>query len=95
MTINTFLILLTAFSVVNSGVVEIIKTTFGEKCKHYNLIALVTGMVIGVFGLYTWGHLTDGLIRDGLLYILMGLATAGTSMLGYDKVKQMIEQFNK
>lgn len=95
MTISTFLTLLLAFSVITSGVVEIIKDLAGDRIKSYNAVALVVGLFVGLFGLIVYDTIAVEITYSVVFYILMGLSTAGTAMLGYDKVKQMIEQFKK
>lgn len=98
MTINVFVILLFAFSTLTGLIVEGIKKSFLDgQNKKYNLIALVVAMVVGVIGTflyYYFNKLAIGL--DSTIFaILMGLASALVSMVGFDKVKQAIEQFGK
>ena len=95
MNVTLFLILLSAFSVISGLITEAIKKLLSDKTNlSYNLIALGVALVVGTIGCGTYYQL-NGLPFDlnNIIYmILMGLASGLTSMVGFDKVKQTIEQ---
>lgn len=91
-----FLILLSAFSVVSSIVTEGIKNITLDKVNlSYNIIALVTALIVGSGGTAVYYQLnTISFTVNNIIYmVLMGLASGLVSMVGFDKVKQTIEQF--
>lgn len=92
---STFLTLLFIFSTLTGLVVEVIKNNFlNENYKKYNLVALIVAMVIGVIGTLLYFLINNCPIDlNGLVSaVLMGLFSALSSMIGFDKVKQFIEQ---
>lgn len=96
MTTTMFLILLSAFSVVSSIVTEGIKNITLDKVNlSYNIIALVTALIVGSGGTAVYYQLnTISFTVNNIIYmVLMGLASGLVSMVGFDKVKQTIEQF--
>ncbi len=95
MNVTTFLIMLSAFSVISSLVTEAIKKMINDKANlSYNIIALVSALLIGSIGTAIYYQLnaipfdTNNII----CIILMGFASGLVSMVGYDKVKQSILQ---
>ena len=60
----------------------------------YNIIALVVALVIGGTGSAVYYQLnTIPFNLDNIIYlVLMGLASGLCSMVGFDKIKQAIEQ---
>ena len=95
MTTTIFLILLSAFSVLSSLVTEGIKNISADKVNlSYNIIALITALIIGGGGTAVYYQLnTISFTTNNVIYmVLMGLASGLTSMVGFDKVKQMILQ---
>lgn len=96
MTTTMFLILLSGFSVVSSLVTEGIKNVITDKVNlSYNIVALVTALIVGGGGTAIYYQLNSiPFIVNNIIYmILMGLASGLVSMVGFDKVKQTIEQF--
>lgn len=96
MNMTTFLILLSAFSVISSLVTEGIKNMTADKANlSYNLITLVTALIVGGCGTAVYYQLnTIPFTTNNIIYmVLMGLASGLTAMVGFDKVKQAIEQF--
>ena len=95
MTATTFLMLLSAFSVLSGLVTEGIKKLISDKANmSYNIIALVVALVIGGAGSAVYYQL-NGIPFDtnNVIYmILMGLASGLCSMVGFDKIKQAVEQ---
>lgn len=97
MTITTFLMLLSSFSVLSGLVTEGIKKLISDKANmSYNIIALVVSLVIGGVGcaIYYQLNTIPFDINNVIYMILMGLASGLCSMVGYDKLKQCIEQIS-
>ena len=97
MTTTTFLMLLSAFSVLSGLVTEGIKKLISDKANmSYNFIALVVALIIGGAGSAVYYQLNaipfD--INNVIYMILMGLASGLCSMVSYDKLKQCIEQIS-
>lgn len=95
MNMTTFLILLSAFSVISSLVTEGIKNMAANKADlSYNLVTLITALIVGGCGTAVYYRLhAVPFTTDNVIYIvLMGLASGLTAMVGFDKVKQAIEQ---
>ena len=97
MTTTTFLTLLSAFTVLSGLTTEGIKKLISDKANmSYNFIALVVALVIGGVGSAVYYQLNaipfD--INNVIYMILMGLASGLCSMVGYDKLKQCIEQIS-
>lgn len=98
MTPQLFLILLAGFSALSSLVMEGIKKSFlSSKNVSYNVIALIIALIIGTSGTFIYYQLNNILIdTNNILYaILMGLASGIVSMVGYDKVKQTLDELKK
>lgn len=98
MTPQLFLILLAGFSALSSLVMEGIKKSFlSSKNVSYNVIALIIALIIGISGTFIYYQLNNILIdTNNILYaILMGLASGLVSMVGYDKVKQTLDELKK
>ena len=95
MTTTTFLMLLSAFSIISGLVTEAIKKLLTEKNNlSYNLLALIVSLIVGGVGCGIYYQL-NGIIftvNNAIYMILMGLASGLTAMLGFDKTKQMILQ---
>lgn len=92
MTVTTFLVLLSAFTVITGLVTEAIKQVYAERT---NLVALIVALIVGCGGTCIYYQL-NGIVFDvnNIIYaILMGFASGLAAMCGYDKVKQAIEQF--
>ena len=95
MTTTTFLMLLSSFSVLSGLVTEGIKKLISDKANmSYNIIALVVALVIGGAGsaIYYQLNAIPFDINNVIYMILMGLASGLCSMVGFDKIKQAIEQ---
>jgi len=95
MTTTTFLMLLSAFSVLSGLVTEGIKKLISDKANlSYNIVALVVALIIGGIGCAIYYQLNAIVFTtNNVIYmILMGLASGLTATVGYDKVKQAIEQ---
>ena len=95
MTTTTFLMLLSSFSVLSGLVTEGIKKLISDKTNmSYNIIALVVALVIGGVGSAVYYQLNAIPFNlNNIIYlVLMGLASGLCSMVGFDKIKQAIEQ---
>lgn len=93
MTTAMFLALLSSFSVITGLITEGIKKITTDKANLcYNIVALVTALIVGGFGTAVYYQLnTIAFTIDNIIYmVLMGLASGLVSMVGFDKVKQMI-----
>jgi hypothetical protein len=99
MTVEIFMILLTFFSTLTSLATEAVKKALdGTEVKlPSNIIALLASVLVAGFGMsifyvlndYDWNAVNIVSIA------LMMLANWLGSMLGYDKIKQIITQFKK
>lgn len=99
MTASVFITLLTSFATVTGLMTQCAKKILDEKQIKYssNLLASIIGAVIGIGGTasyYIFGNIDFTTINITAM-IYMGLATSMSSMLGYDKLVQLINQFNK
>ena len=95
MTTTTFLTLLSAFTVLSGLTTEGIKKLISDKANmSYNIIALVVALVIGGVGSAVYYQLNAIPFNlDNIIYlVLMGLASGLCSMVGFDKIKQAVEQ---
>ena len=97
MTTTTFLMLLSAFSVLSGLVTEGIKKLISDKANmSYNIIALIVSLVVGGVGcaIYYQLNAIPFDVNNVIYMILMGLASGLCSMVSYDKLKQCIEQIS-
>ena len=95
MSIMSFLFLLSAFSVITGLIVEAVKKYISDKeNRNYNTIALIVALVVGLIGTFIYYEF-NGIpitMTNIIFAILMGFASALAAMVGYDKVKSVIEQ---
>ena len=97
MTTTTFLMLLSAFTVLSGLTTEGIKNLISDKSNmSYNIIALIVSLIIGGVGcaIYYQLNAIPFDINNVIYIILMGLASGLCSMVSYDKLKQCIEQIS-
>ena len=91
-----FLTLLTILAAVNAAIVQAIKTGLNADGVKYssNAIAGITAVAVGVAGFLIWMVLNDTRIEPKSIsfMIMMVVAVWMSSMLGFDKVKQLIQQ---
>lgn len=96
MNIGVFLGLLMAFSVIASVVTEGIKMFLDGMKVNYasNILVLGVSMVVGAGGtaLFYVNYQVPFNALNSVYLALMGIANWLVAMLGYDKVKQAIEQ---
>ena len=97
MTTTTFLMLLSAFTVLSGLTTEGIKNLISDKSNmSYNIIALIVSLIVGGIGcaIYYQLNAIPFDVNNVIYMILMGLASGLCSMVGYDKLKQCIEQIS-
>ena len=93
MTVEIFLTLLVFFSTATSLATEAFKKLVGNKIP-YNILVLIIAMIVGCVGVYVYYILNNIEINSiNIIYlILMGIANWIGAMVGYDKIKQLINQ---
>ena len=93
MTVEIFLTLLVFFSTATSLATEAFKKLVGNKIP-YNILVLILAMIVGCVGVYVYYILNNIEINSiNIIYlILMGIANWIGAMVGYDKIKQLINQ---
>lgn len=96
MTISIFLLLLTIFAVCTSLLTEAMKNFCNEQGKDYasNIVVLVAAALVGGLGTVIY-YIAASIAWTPINIIcipLMIIANWMGSMVGYDKVKQAIEQ---
>jgi len=94
MSVIIFLALLLFFATVTSLVTEALKKVIPDSFKGYNLVVMIVAFVVGFVGMLIYFLLNHmSFVIDYIIYaFLMGLATWLSAMVGYDKVKETIEQ---
>ncbi len=96
MTVTVFLIILTVCAAVTSLLVEGIKKLLDDSGVNYaaNILVLVVALLVGcgATALYYVNYQIPLNALNSVYLALMGVANWLGSMLGYDKVKQAIEQ---
>lgn len=95
MTIELFMFLFTVGSMVSSLFTQAMKKTFIELPS--NVLALIDAVIVGVGGTVAAYILMDIAFdaKNVVCIALMTVCIAVGSMVGYDKVMQTIEQFNR
>lgn len=94
MTIQLFLFLFTIGSMMSSLLTEAIKRSF--KSVPTNVIALVDAVLVGLIGT-VFAYILMGIPFTAVnivCIVLMAICIWIGSMIGYDKVKQTIEQLS-
>ena len=97
MTTTTFLMLLSAFTVLSGLTTEGIKNLISDKSNmSYNIIALIVSLIVGGVGcaIYYQLNAIPFDVNNVIYMILMGFASGLCSMVSYDKLKQCIEQIS-
>lgn len=98
MTLTNFLILLSTFSIISGLLTEGIKKIIKDKANlSYNLLALFVSLIVGTCGSAIYYQLNDiSFTINNIIYmLLMGFSSGLVSMVGFDKVKQTIEQISQ
>ena len=96
MTITLFITMLTIGAGITSLLTEAIKKAYLNAGKTYsaNLVALINAIVVGCGGTSVL-YMLKGIswtINNVICLILMGVAVWISSMIGYDKVLQLLKQ---
>lgn len=98
MTNTMFLTLLILFASITTMVTEAIKKLFDGTCNlNYNAIAIISAFIVSSIGtIIVYQLLSIPFTLNNIIYIgLMGFFSALGSMVGYDKVSQLLNQFIK
>ncbi len=99
MTITLFITILTGCSVVTALITEAIKKAYANAGKNYssNIIALIDAIVVGCGGTSVCYMLMgiEWTVNNVICMLLMGIVVWAGATLGFDKVKQTIEQIMK
>lgn len=99
MTVEIFLTLLSIFSVISSLITEAIKEFLKGQSKQHpmNIIVLTVSMAVGFIGVATFYAIKSipfSLINVMFMFF-MGVANWVCAMVGYDKIKQALDQLKK
>ena len=99
MTIALFITLLTVFATVTGLVTEAVKKILDSKKISYasNIVASIVAAIVGIGGTAAYYVIvgTSFTAANIACMILMGVAVAVGSMVGYDKVTQAITQITR
>lgn len=99
MTITTFLVLLAGFAAVTAVVTEGVKKFLdGQEIAYAsNIVVLIVSLIIGCGGtaIYYVNYQIPFDALNSVYLAIMGVANWLSAMIGYDKVKQAIEQIGK
>lgn len=99
MTVTLFVSLVTIFATATSLVTEAIKKVLDGKGIQYasNIVVCIVAAIVGIGGTASYYALTSIPFSGAniVAMILMGVAVAVGSMVGYDKVIQAIKQIKK
>ena len=98
MTITLFITMLTIGAGVTSLLTEAIKKAYQNSGKDYsaNLVALINAIVVGCGGtavLYMLRAI-PWTVNNVICLILMGISVWVASMIGYDKIIQLLQQLS-
>ena len=96
MTITTFLVLLAGLAAVTAVVTEGIKKFLDGQGVQYasNIVVLVVALIVGCGGtaIYYVNYQIPFNTLNSVYIAIMGIANWLSAMVGYDKVKQAVEQ---
>lgn len=96
MTITLFITMLTVGAGITALLTEAIKQAYSNAGKDYsaNVIALINALVVGCGGTAVTYMLMDisWEVNNIICLILMGVAVWVASMIGYDKIIQLLKQ---
>ena len=96
MTVQTFLILFSMFSLIVGLMVQALKKLLDSLGESYssNVVAVIVSAVVGIGGTAVY-YVIAGIAFSAvniICMLLMGIATAVGAMVGYDKVIQTVKQ---
>lgn len=99
MTITLFISLVTVFATATSLITEATKKVLDSKGIKYasNIVVCIVAAIVGIGGTAAYYALTSIPFTGSniVAMILMGVAVAVGSMIGYDKVIQAVKQIKK
>ena len=99
MTITTFLVLLAGFAAVTAVGTEGVKKFLDGQGIAYasNIVVLIVSLIIGCGGtaIYYVNYQIPFDALNSVYLAIMGVANWLSAMIGYDKVKQAVEQIGK
>ncbi len=96
MTVTLFISMLTLGAGITSLLTEAVKKAYANAHKEYsaNMVALINAVVVGCGGtaiLYMLNSI-PWTVNNIICLILMGVAVWVASMIGYDKIIQLLKQ---
>lgn len=96
MTVDMFLKVLGFGSIASSLLTQAVKKVYENAGKEYsaNILALINGIVVGCGGTAIF-YMLKGIpwtINNFICLLLMGVVVWMGSMIGYDKILQLLEQ---
>lgn len=99
MTITLFISMLTFGAGITSLLTEAVKKAYANAGKEYsaNMVALINAIVVGCGGtaiLYMLNSI-PWTVNNIICLILMGVAVWVASMIGYDKIIQLLKQLSE
>ena len=96
MSIDLFLKVFIIGSTVSSLLTQAVKKAYENAGKDYsaNVLALIDALVVGCGGtaVYYMLNAIPWTVNNVICLVLMGVAVWMTSMIGYDKILQLLEQ---
>jgi RsiW-degrading membrane proteinase PrsW (M82 family) len=95
MTTSIFLMLLSVFSAITCLITEGIKRIAKDKANlSYNITAIIVALIVGIVGCGIYYQLNSVAftVNNVIYMMLIGFSSGLVSMVGFDKVKQTIEQ---
>lgn len=99
MSVQLFIAMFTIGSAVSSLLTEAVKKAYSNAGKEYsaNVVALINAIVVGCGGTAVMYMLMaiPWTVNNILCLVLMGVAVWIASMVGYDKVIQMLNQLKE
>ena len=99
MTVTLFISLVTVFATATGLITEAVKKVLDGKGVQYasNIVACIVAAIVGIGGTAAYYALASIPFTGSniVAMILMGVAVAVGSMVGYDKVIQAIKQIKK
>ena len=99
MSVQLFIAMFTIGSGVSSLLTEAVKKAYSNAGKEYsaNVVALINAIVVGCGGTAVMYMLMaiPWTVNNILCLVLMGVAVWIASMVGYDKVIQMLQQLKE
>ena len=99
MTVTLFITMLTFGSGVSSLLTEAVKKAYANAHKEYsaNIVALINAIVVGCGGTAVLYMLKSipWTVNNIICLVLMGVAVWMASMVGYDKIIQLLKQISE